>query len=211
MQDKHQDWSEEDGELTSLLLGAGFRARFPDHPAGAGAAGRHRQQPDDRPARRLDAGCESGLKPDCQGTPAGVARHSTLAAEVIVAMAAGFSGRRPSAQAGVCRHLVPEASAGRSPQPSRPDCLRLRFVSLVAASFADAAWLRQQRAAAHLRMGQLVVQLQLTDLCLFTEARYTRHLSQADLHSAFQDHPLGLEHFPTGSLVVAAHPSDCHA
>ena len=41
----------------------------------------------------------------------------------------------------------------------------------------------------------------LTDLCLFTEARYTRHLSQADLHSAFQDHPLGLEHFPTGSLV----------
>ena len=75
-------------------------------------------------------------------------------------------------------------------------------VSLVAASFADAAWLRQQRAAAHLRMGQLVVQLQLTDLCLFTEARYTRHLSQADLHSAFQDHPLGLEHFPTGSLVA---------
>jgi hypothetical protein len=74
-------------------------------------------------------------------------------------------------------------------------------VSLVAASFADAAWLRQQRAAAGVRMGELVVQLQLTDLCLFTEARYTRHLSQADLHSAFQDHPLGLEHFPTGSLV----------
>jgi hypothetical protein len=24
MQDKHPDWSEEDGELTSLLLGAGF-------------------------------------------------------------------------------------------------------------------------------------------------------------------------------------------
>ncbi|MCK7500019.1 MAG: hypothetical protein MZW92_64010 [Comamonadaceae bacterium] len=43
---------------------------------------------------------------------------------------------------------------------------------------------------------------ELTDLCLFTEARYTRHPSQADLHSAFQDHPLALEHFPTGSLIV---------
>lgn len=52
------------------------------------------------------------------------------------------------------------------------------------------------------QMRDLVEQLQLTDLCLFTEARYTRHLSQADLHSAFQDHPLGLEHFPTGSLAL---------
>jgi len=74
--------------------------------------------------------------------------------------------------------------------------------SLVAATFADAAWLRQQRAGGMAQMRDLVEQLQLTDLCLFTEARYTRHLSQADLHSAFQDHPLGLEHFPTGSLVL---------
>lgn len=41
----------------------------------------------------------------------------------------------------------------------------------------------------------------ITDLCLFTEARYTRHPSQSDLHSAFQDHPMALEHFPSGSLV----------
>jgi len=47
----------------------------------------------------------------------------------------------------------------------------------------------------------MVRQLQLTDLCLFTEARYTRHLSQADLYAAFQDHPLSFEHFPSGSLV----------
>ena len=40
-------------------------------------------------------------------------------------------------------------------------------------------------------------------LALFTEARYTRHPSQADLHSAFQDHPLALDHFPTGTLVPA--------
>ena len=44
-------------------------------------------------------------------------------------------------------------------------------------------------------------ELQLTDLCLFTEARYTRNPSLADFHAAFQDHPLALEHFPSGSLV----------
>ena len=49
---------------------------------------------------------------------------------------------------------------------------------------------------------QLVQKLGLTDLCLFTEARYTRHLSQADLHSAFQDHPMAFEHFPSGSVVL---------
>jgi len=42
----------------------------------------------------------------------------------------------------------------------------------------------------------------LTDLCLFTEARYTRHPSQADFHSPFQDSPLSLEHFPSGSLMI---------
>ena len=51
------------------------------------------------------------------------------------------------------------------------------------------------------RTRQLAAALELTDLALFNEARYTRHPSQADLHSAFQDHPLSLEHFPTGSLV----------
>ena len=41
----------------------------------------------------------------------------------------------------------------------------------------------------------------LTDLCLATEARYTRHPSMADLHAPFQDHPLALEHYPSGSLI----------
>jgi hypothetical protein len=49
---------------------------------------------------------------------------------------------------------------------------------------------------------RVVRTLRLTDLCLCTEARYVRHLSQADLHSAFQDHPVALEHFPSGSLVA---------
>jgi hypothetical protein len=78
----------------------------------------------------------------------------------------------------------------------------LGAASIFAATFADAFWLRTQRANAMVQKLDLVTRLQLTDLCLFTEARYTRHLSQADLHSAAQDHPLGLEHFPTGSLVA---------
>ena len=49
---------------------------------------------------------------------------------------------------------------------------------------------------------RLVQTLRLTDLCLFTEARYTRHLSQADLYAAFQDHPMSFEHFPSGSLTL---------
>lgn len=48
---------------------------------------------------------------------------------------------------------------------------------------------------------QLVARFQLTDPALFTEARYTRHLSQADRHAPFQDHPLAIEHFPSGSLL----------
>ncbi|MBC8419192.1 MAG: hypothetical protein H8E10_11405 [Desulfobacterales bacterium] len=52
---------------------------------------------------------------------------------------------------------------------------------------------------------RLVHALGITDLCLFTEARYTRNPTQADLHSAFQDHPLALEHFPSGSLLSPPH------
>lgn len=47
----------------------------------------------------------------------------------------------------------------------------------------------------------LVGRLMLTDIALFTEARYTRHLTQADLNTPFQDFPMALEHFPSGSFV----------
>ena len=47
----------------------------------------------------------------------------------------------------------------------------------------------------------LVEKFGLTDLALFTEARYTRHPTQADLHSALQDHPGAFDHFPSGSLL----------
>jgi hypothetical protein len=69
------------------------------------------------------------------------------------------------------------------------------------ASFVDAARLRGVRAPDQAATAALAARLGLTDLALFTEARYTRHPSQADMHSAFQDHPLALEHFPSGSVM----------
>ncbi len=64
------------------------------------------------------------------------------------------------------------------------------------------AGIRQYRDATESRQrATLVKELQLTDLCLFTEARYTRHPTMADLHSPFQDHPGAMEHFPSGSFA----------
>lgn len=68
---------------------------------------------------------------------------------------------------------------------------------LLAAASRDDPEPRRRRAA------ELVAGLALSDVALFGEARYTRNPSLADLHSAFQDGPASLEHFPTGSLVVA--------
>jgi hypothetical protein len=53
---------------------------------------------------------------------------------------------------------------------------------------------------------QLVNTLGLTDIALFTEARYTRHRSMADLHSPFQDVPMAFEHFPSGSMIPPRQP-----
>ncbi|MEG3638013.1 hypothetical protein [Magnetococcus sp. PR-3] len=68
--------------------------------------------------------------------------------------------------------------------------------------FVHLNWVRADHQQRVLANGAWVKKLQLTDLSLFTEARYTRHPTMADRHSAFQDHPLSLEHFPTGSLVA---------
>ena len=57
-------------------------------------------------------------------------------------------------------------------------------------------------ATGRLERAELVRSLRLTDLCLFTEARYTRHPAMADRFAPFQDHPVALEHFPSGSLVT---------
>ena len=45
-----------------------------------------------------------------------------------------------------------------------------------------------------------VAGLGLTDLCIATEARYTRHPAVSDTMAPFMDHPGALEHFPSGSF-----------
>ena len=42
--------------------------------------------------------------------------------------------------------------------------------------------------------------LGLTDLCISTEARYTRHPAVSDPMAPFMDHPGAIEHFPSGSF-----------
>jgi hypothetical protein len=48
----------------------------------------------------------------------------------------------------------------------------------------------------------LAERLELTDFALFTDARYARNPSMADLHTPFQDGPLSMEHFPSGTIVL---------
>jgi hypothetical protein len=48
----------------------------------------------------------------------------------------------------------------------------------------------------------LVSELGLTDYAIWTEARYTRHPSQTDFFSAFQDFPAAFEHFPAGAIIA---------
>lgn len=74
-------------------------------------------------------------------------------------------------------------------------------VSLLLLSFVDGALRSRAAMSGITQRAGLVAALALTDLALFNEARYTRHPSQADFHSAFQDHPMALDHFPSGSLV----------
>jgi hypothetical protein len=86
----------------------------------------------------------------------------------------------------------------------RPSTRAALFFGLAGAAFAS-TFLDARFGAGRAEVAAnaaRVAELGLTDLCLFTEARYTRHLSQADYHSAFQDHPLAFEHFPSGSLAA---------
>ncbi len=55
---------------------------------------------------------------------------------------------------------------------------------------------------------KMVKYLELTDLSIWTEARYTRHPSQADLFTPFQDFPSAFEHFPAGSILAPGRPAD---
>jgi len=69
--------------------------------------------------------------------------------------------------------------------------------------FAHASFQQTVNQKYLLEKRELVKKLGLTDLCLFTDARYTRHPSMADLNTPFQDYPMSFEHFPSGSLLTA--------
>ncbi|MBU0942859.1 MAG: hypothetical protein KJ804_04065 [Proteobacteria bacterium] len=64
-------------------------------------------------------------------------------------------------------------------------------------------WITQELAANQ----DLVARLALTDLALWTEARYTRHPALADFFSPFQDAPASFEHFPAGSIIAPRLPA----
>jgi hypothetical protein len=95
---------------------------------------------------------------------------------------------------------------GKQRLPKRGSSLALGLLGgLVLASLgvlAHAAWAQRVAAMRPDPTAAVVQALDLTDFAWFTEARYTRHLSQADAHSAFQDGPMSMDHFPVGSLVM---------
>ncbi len=75
------------------------------------------------------------------------------------------------------------------------------LIMVLGGLFLYSTWTVQSSRPVFARNAALAGQLELTDLCLFTEASYTRHLSLTDLSTPFQDLPMSLEHFPSGSLV----------
>lgn len=75
-------------------------------------------------------------------------------------------------------------------------------VLLLGLMFVDAAISRRLDRDLVRERREVVRVLTLTDLCLFTEARYTRHPSLTDLHTPFQEHPMSLEHFPSGAIMA---------
>lgn len=76
-------------------------------------------------------------------------------------------------------------------------------LALLAGLFWSGARAVQRRERSELPANQALVRtLGLTDLSLWTEARYTRNPSQSDHFTPFQDFPAALEHFPAGSILA---------
>ena len=86
----------------------------------------------------------------------------------------------------------------------RPSYILLIIILLF--FFIDASlFVHSQRLKEELHSDQeiqkiAVAGLGLTDLCVATEARYTRHPAVSDPMAPFMDHPGAIEHFPTGSF-----------
>lgn len=90
--------------------------------------------------------------------------------------------------------------------PTRKSTFFFAFLGLGAFLFAlMAAHAHNRNANAQAAWNEkthMVERIELTDLCFFTDARYTRHPSMADRHTPFQDSPMAIKHFPSGTLVL---------
>ena len=90
--------------------------------------------------------------------------------------------------------------------PLRPSSVLFRTLALLLTLFAlTLMHAAAQRAADRHRLrevARLAADLGLTELALFSEAPYARHPSQADRYAPFQNHPLALDPFPSGSFVA---------
>lgn len=99
------------------------------------------------------------------------------------------------------------SAAPRYRRPSTPVFAALGVLAALGAGEAlDAAMRAPHEAARIAAERQIAADLGLSDLALFTEARYTRHPALADHAAAFQDAPGSFEHFPSGSFVPPAGP-----
>lgn len=76
------------------------------------------------------------------------------------------------------------------------------FLLVVAAADAGMVAAVRGRAPDDHRARLVTAALGLTDLCLTTEARYTRHPAVSDPVAPFMDHPGALEHFPSGAFLA---------
>lgn len=80
--------------------------------------------------------------------------------------------------------------------------LQIALQILIIVTFLVYSWIElSERITLWKGLDGIVRTLKLTDMALFTDARYTRHPSQADLFSPFQDYPRSIEHFPTGTII----------
>jgi len=94
--------------------------------------------------------------------------------------------------------------------PVRPSS-RLGLAALAAALAVAGCLLHARSLGAPERRAAsaaLVARLGLTDLALFTEASYTRHLALGDRLAPFLDHPQAREHFPSGALTAPPAPAE---
>jgi hypothetical protein len=77
--------------------------------------------------------------------------------------------------------------------------------------FIHAGAERKDRTPMLIEKKKMVEHFGLTDLCLFTDARYTRNPAVADRSSPFQDNPLSLDYFPSGSILPPPSHLRAHA